>query len=231
MKRLRLFIGLLTFTIGVCIAPPKPSDNRPIIQHAADYGISLNRYSVTRCPLEDMQRPDVSPEKISLPNAKLSPWQLLLSLDGQDITKFDEKSQVKIKKAINSLVRKQSYWEYNWAKPRLFSKMSDEHGQSRYVLIVEWPLSTIPGEATIYAHIFDIEGKLLGTSEFTTGNRKVPVETGVKYMQEIGREILVISMVSVWGGGDDGKQYYALVGGKILLVRLEDACGNLKQNG
>jgi hypothetical protein len=49
-------------------------------------------------------------------------------------------------------------------------------------------------------------------------------------MSEIGREVLEVSSRPVINGRDVAKQYYALIGEKVLLVRLEDGGGNLIRN-
>lgn len=207
MKRftLQLFIALLTFTIGVSIA-------------AFGY-FSPNLFHTAYNPVL-AQNPKSS-------EADTSAWQLLLSFENQDLKKLDQKSRVDLQKAIDNLVGKR---KNELLLPRLISKISNAQGQIIYALVEESPLLTIPGECGIRVHIFSLEGKLLSSSAFTSGWRITLTKMKFKFMSEIGREVLEVSSEPVINGRDVAKQYYALIGGKVLLIRLEDSGGQLIRN-
>ena len=207
MKRftLQLFIALLTFTIGVSIA-------------AFGY-FSPNLFHTAYSPVL-AQNPKSS-------EADTSAWQLLLSFENQDLKKLDQKSRVDLQKAIDNLVGKR---KNELLLPRLVSKISNAQGQIIYALVEESPLLTIPGECGIRVHIFSLEGKLLSSSAFTSGWRITLTEMKFKFMSEIGREVLEVSSEPVINGRDVAKQYYALIGEKVLLIRLEDSGGQLIRN-
>ena len=207
MKRftLRLFIALLTFSIGVSIAA----------------------FGYLHPKLPHAPNPPVLAQNPKPSDANISAWQVLLSFENQDLRKLDQKSRVELQKAIDTLVGKR---ENELLIPRLISKIANAQGQVSYALIEESPLLTIPGECGIRVHVFSLEGKLLNTSAFSSGWRITLTEMQLKYMPEIGREALEVSSKPVINGRDVAKQYYALIGEKALLVRLEDSGGQLIRN-
>ena len=207
MKRfaLRLLIASLTFSIGVSIAAF--GYLHPKLPHAPNAPVLA----------QNSKSSDVN----------ISAWQVLLSFENQDLRKLDQKSRVELQKAINTLVGKR---ENELLIPRLISKIANAQGQISYALIEESPLLTIPGECGIRVHVFSLEGKLLSNSAFSSGWRITLTEMQLKYMPEIGREALEVSSKPVINGRDVAKQYYALIGEKALLVRLEDSGGQLIRN-
>lgn len=212
MKRcLRLFIAVLTFTIGVCIAPPKSSDNPKIIQHIA---ISADLPKMPEKPSLVVQ------EKIKLTSEKLSVWKVLLSLEGQDLTNLEEESEDKLKKIIKPIIERETDYERDFSVPWLFTKLSDARGQVLYVYIEEHPAPYYKGASRLCIYIFDTKGRRLGFSKFPTGRKTNLYEMKVKFLPEVGRDVLVIS---TGFGGSFGKQYYALVEDKVLLIPLEES--------
>lgn len=200
-----LFIALITFIIGVSIAAFWY--RRPNFTPALDNVVLAQ----TPKPLRE----------------NISAWQTLLSFEKQDLKKLDQKSKVELQKIIDTLVGKRNN---ELLIPRLLSKISNARGQIRYALVEESPLLTIPGECGIRVHIFSLEGKLLNSSAFSSGWRITLTEMKLKFMPEIGREVLEVSSEPVINGRDVAKQYYALIGEKILLIRLEDSGGELIRN-
>lgn len=200
-----LFIALITFVIGVSIAAfwYLHPNSTPTLEKS------------------------VLAQSPKLPKANLSAWQMLLSFENQDLKELDQKSKVELQKIIDTLVGKR---KNELLIPRLISKISNAQGQINYALVEESPLLTIPGECGIRVHIFSLEGKLLNSSAFSSGWRITLTEMKLKFMPEIGREVLEVSSEPVINGRDIAKQYYALIGEKILLVRLEDSGGQLIRN-
>ena len=56
-------------------------------------------------------------------------------------------------------------------EPRLFSRVSTFPGERRYVLVEESPLVFLPGDSHLRSAVFDLEGKLLDSSELSAGWR------------------------------------------------------------
>jgi hypothetical protein len=98
------------------------------------------------------------------------------------------------------------------------------------LLIEEYPLLSIPGESRIYVHEFSLEGNLLNSSGFSSGWRIGLTDMEVTHIPEIGRKVLVVNSLPSINGRDVAKQYYALIGEKVTLIRLEDSNGRLIRN-
>lgn len=202
---LRLVVAILTFIIGVSLALfGRPRPNAP--------GVLGN---------------PVSPRSQERSSANIAAWRVLLSLENQDLGELDEESKRELKKAIVALVGPRDDWPLI---PRLVSRISNAEGQTSYALIEESPLLTIPGDSGIRVHLFSLEGKLLGSSAFQSGWRITLTGMKVKYLPELGREVLEVSSRPAIGGRDVARQYYALIGEEMLLVRLEDSDGRLIRN-
>ncbi|MFL6335844.1 MAG: hypothetical protein ACJ754_21250 [Pyrinomonadaceae bacterium] len=114
--------------------------------------------------------------------------------------------------------------------PRLVSKISNAQGQTRYALIVESPLLSIPGESRLQVHIFNTEGHVLSFSNFSSGWRIDVTGVEVEYAPEVKRGVVVVSSQPVINGRDVVKQFYALIGDQVILIRLEDSRGQLVRN-
>ena len=205
---LHLLMALLTFILGVSIA-----------------ALGYLRPTLPGAP----ERP-VSRQSLESPSTNLQAWQVLLSFEGRDLRNLDRESADRLRRAIEALLGNRSAGEHSILSPRLVSKLSNGQGQIRYALIEEYPLLTIPGRSRIYAHVFDGEGGLLSSSDFNGGHRIFLTGMEVTYSPEIGREILVVNSQPAINGADIARQYYALVGEQILLIRLEDSGGRLVRN-
>lgn len=188
-------------------------------------GIGVSFASLRRNVLHDSNKMAVSQERS---NADISAWQLLLTFENQQLGELDQKSSIKLRTAIDTLVGKRE--NELFLKPRLFSKISNAVGQISYALIEESPLLMIPGESGIRIHLFNPEGKLRFSSAFSSGWRIALTEMRVRYRPEIGREVLEVGSHPFINGRDVVKQYYALIGEKVLLVRLENSTGRAIPN-
>jgi hypothetical protein len=161
-------------------------------------------------------------------NADISAWQLLLTFENQQLGELAQKSSIKLQQAIDTLLGKRE--NELFLKPQLFFKISNADGQLRYALIEESPLSVIPGESGIRIHLFNLEGKLLSSSAFSSGWRIALTGMRVRHYPEIGREVLEVGSYPSINGRDVVKQYYALIGEQVLLVRLESSTGRAIPN-
>ena len=210
MKRFgsHLLVALFTWSVGVSMA-----------------ALSSRRPTFRGAPEKPVLR-----QVFEQPSVTSSAWRVLLSFEGRDLRKLDRESAVTLRKAVETLLGGRVDSERAFIFPRLFSKLSDARGQTRYVFIEESPLITVPGRSRIYAHVFDTEGGLLGSSDFNCGHRIFLTEMEVAYAPEVGRELLLVHSRPTINGADIARQFYALVGEKVLLVRLEDSGGRLVRN-
>ena len=89
---------------------------------------------------------------------------------------------------------------------------------------------TIPGNCSLRIFIFSSEGQLLNSIIFPSGYRIELKNIKVVSKPEIGRKVIEVESEPVINGRDITKQYYALIGDKILPIRLEDSRGEIVQN-
>ncbi len=202
---LRPAVALLTFIIGVSIASS-----------------GLLRPNVPRAIGDPALPQNQEPQ-----SASVLAWRILLSFENRDFAGLEQESENKLKRAIRALVGPGDSWPLI---PRLFTKMPNAEGRISYVLIEESPAVVIPGETGLSVHVFSPEGRILSSSAFSSGWRIFLTGMKVKYMPEVGREVLEVSSQPSLNGRDVAKEYYALIGEKLLLVRLEDSAGRLIRN-
>ena len=154
-----------------------------------------------------------------------SAWELLLSLENRDLRKFDALTTTQVQMAIDKLVgRSQNQF------PRLFSKLSTNQEEQRYILIEESPLVTVPGESRLRLSLFTENGILLSSSEFSAGWRIVLSEIRLIQVKGIEGDVLEVESYPMINGADVAKQYYAPVADEMRLIRLEDSSGALISN-
>jgi hypothetical protein len=153
---------------------------------------------------------------------KSAAWQTLLLFENQPLSKLAKPQAEKLQKAIDDLVGKR---ENELLIPRFLTTISDSKGQTRYALIEESPLLTIPGNSGLSIHVFTQDGSLIRSSVFQTGWRIVVTDIRVVYLAQISRKALEVRSEPVINGRDVAKQFYALVNSDVLLVRLEDKAG------
>lgn len=157
----------------------------------------------------------------------LSVWTILLSVQNRDLRKIEGPAKAQLEMAIESLRGKV---ENQFLVARLFSKVSTNNGEQRYVLIEESPLVFIPGDSRLRISLFNPDGELLDSSEFGAGWRIGLTEIRFIQVKDIRGEVLEVESYPGIGGADVARQYYALVGDKMRLIRLEDSNGALTPN-
>jgi hypothetical protein len=159
--------------------------------------------------------------------AAVSPaWPILLSWQDRDLTQIQEPQKSQLKMAIEALRSTRN----QFLEPRLFSRVSTFPGEERYVLVEESPLVYIPGDSRLQISIFYLDGTLLDSSEFGAGWR-ISL-SGIRFtrVNGISGDVLEVKSAPHINGADIGKQYYAVIGDKMRLIRLEDSNGGLIAN-
>lgn len=202
--KLRPFIALLTFIVGVSIVAFWYF--RPKADQTSNFITEQNSNSK--------------------PIVNESAWQKFLSFEHKDLRNLDSEEKDKLQTAIYTLIGKTTETEFL----RLISKVTNDRGRENYLLIGESPLFSIPGNSGLWIKVFDTDGKLLNSMSFDTGWRIELKDIKVKYSKEIQREIIEVGSEPVINGRDVAKQFYALIGKEILLIRLEDSKGNAIRN-
>ena len=163
---------------------------------------------------------------LAMPSAVPTAWPVLLSWQNRDLKHLDGPEKAQLEMAISVL----RATENQFLEPRLFSRVSNSLGEHRYVLVEEQPLVFIPGDSRLQISLFDLDGKLLDSSEFPAGWRIML--SGIKFVhvKDIGGDVLEVESGASINGADVGRQYYALVGDKMRLIRLEDSKRALRPN-
>jgi hypothetical protein len=154
-------------------------------------------------------------------------WQTLISVENQNLSNLDENSTEKVRRAIMKLTT--STVEHCYV-PRLFTKISNYERQQYYILIEESPLVTIPGGSQLCVHLFSLDGKLLNMQAFEAGWRIGLEEVMMANLLEIDRPVLQVNCKPYINGANVAKQYYALIGKKLRLIRLERDTQELAAN-
>ena len=204
MKRIYsgVLIAVLTFFIGLTASVVKNRlDVRPV-------AISLQLVPVKR-------------------EANGTAWQTLIRFKDQDFRALNAQELVVLQESINSLTGGS---ENKFLVPRLFSVVPNSIGDSRYVLVQESPLMFIPGGCGLRIDVFTLDGKLLNSSEFDSGWRISIESMRFKKVSGLRGDVLEVQSRPFINGRYIGRQYYSLVGERMLLIRLEDTNGQLIRN-
>ena len=150
---------------------------------------------------------------------RVSPWQVLLSFENQDLQGLDEEQKRKVEAAVQAITGKRNENILSRFEPALFRLMSNTEGAKRYVLVEEAPLVVIPGHTTLRVHVFDEAGRLLNVQEFNAGNRTSVTSMRIRKTHLTNYQFLIIE-AEYWLVGHPFAQYYALKGDRMEFVHL-----------
>jgi hypothetical protein len=148
-----------------------------------------------------------------------TPWQVLLSFQNQDLYNLSDDRKRALQAAIDSIVGAQNSNERPFF-PRMFLTMVNTNGQTRYVLVREQPLMEVPGEPRVRAHVFDSDGKLLTSDEFSGGWRTSVTDVHVARNSLLRQDALVLDGEYHYGP-HPSHRYYVLVGDRVVLAYSE----------
>ena len=154
-------------------------------------------------------------------------WQVLLSFQNQDLYNLSDERKGILQAAIDSVVGAQNPDERPFF-PRMFRTMVNTNGQMRYVLVREQPLMEIPGEPRVRTHVFDSDGKLLASDEFSGGWRTSVTDVHVARNALLHQDALVLDGEYHYGP-HPAHRYYVLVGDRIVPAYFERN-GELKRD-
>jgi hypothetical protein len=165
--------------------------------------------------------------RLTTPLPRVYAWRMLLLLQNSDLRELDPPQKAQLQLAIDSL---RGTTENKFLFARLFTHLSTNHGEDRYLLVEESPLVTFPGDSRLRTSLFTANGDLVSSSEFGAGWRIALSRIRLAPLNGIGSEMLEVESRQMPNGADVAKQYYALVGDEMRLIRLEDSSGVLVQN-
>jgi hypothetical protein len=146
-------------------------------------------------------------------------WEVLLSFQNQDLKNLPDDSRRAVQQAIDAMVGPRDPHTSPFM-PRIFRTMSNTKGETRYVLVEEVPLMSIPGEARLRMHVFDAAGRLLSGDEFSGGWRTFLSGINVYTNPLLQQDALVVSG-EYWWGEHRSHQYYVLVGNRVVPAYFE----------
>ena len=155
-------------------------------------------------------------------------WKALLEFEGRELAKLDDTESGKLYRAIGILGIKPE--KHLRTCPRLFTTLKNAEGRKQHILVKTRGLFT-PGDSAARLFVFSERGEILNDQPFSTGWR-IAIKSVSKFVEDsTGTEMILIESDPSWGGGDDiYKQFYALMGNSVVLVRLEGPEGGLARN-
>ncbi|MBI3098295.1 MAG: hypothetical protein HYY93_08655 [Planctomycetes bacterium] len=182
-----------------------------------------------------------------------SDWRELLALEGQnlwwlDAAEEETKAQVRslsgkfgpkrrrtvdlLKRYVNPdmVVLPNGGYTRTGPNPWFLWKIEAQGGRTRYLLFEGWPLWSIPGESEARVNLISEEGDRLWESTFETGYRILAGTPTLLRETRLGVPLIEIPSLPQAHGLDIGRQYYALAGDSLALVRLEDTAGHAIRN-
>lgn len=176
-------------------------------------GISAVKF-VTRVrhPLGSTTNTNNTPQPIA--SRRNMPWEVLLSFQNQDLKNLPTDSHRALQQAIDAMVGPQDPHTFP-LRPRMFRTISNTNGRTRYILVKEKPLITIPGESRLRVYVFDTDGKLLSDDEFSGGWRTCVTGMSVERNPLLQQDALIVNG-QYWVGDHTSHQHYVVVGDRIV---------------
>ncbi|HXQ70752.1 MAG TPA: hypothetical protein VN844_09705 [Pyrinomonadaceae bacterium] len=160
---------------------------------------------------------------------QLTPWEVLLSFENQDLEGLSKESRAKVTVAANAVTGQQEVADSHFFIPALFRTISNTAGEKQYILVEDGALTNIPDQSRMRVHLFDANGRILSSDNFGAGWRTVLTGFRVRKVSVLNSEALVVDTDYCFGGSP-GQQYYAVVGNRLMLVYLEQD-GRFEANG
>jgi hypothetical protein len=148
-----------------------------------------------------------------------TPWETLLSFENQDLGNLRPDAARRLQNAIDTMTGPvpPNSWPY---EPRLFRTIGTTKNETRYILVEEQPLISIPGESRLRVHVFDTYGQLLSGAEFSAGYRTILTGMSIRKISTFEHDALIVHGEYCLGG-HPSHQYYVLVGTQLILAYLE----------
>ena len=146
---------------------------------------------------------------------------------GKDLSKLDATATEQLLVTITKLLPNRTYREYFDFRPWHVWEFPNG-GQPLVVLFEVDNTRPHPGQTGIRITVFDASGNIQSETAFGTGHRSYM--SGVTLQNLIKGEDPIIVLETGGLGGPDSKQYYARIGGRFDLVRLENTEGTATRN-
>jgi hypothetical protein len=163
-------------------------------------------------------------------DARRDAWRRLLAFEGQDLWKLEGEPREAVAALANRLVpdgKEPGSFGYDFFRPRLFERIETADGP-RLVLLVSPTLLIMPGQQWHRLHLFDEAGSLRGSSDFSSGWRTYVNEVQITARGGVKAPLLKMSVSGYPQRA--AAEYYALLGDRAVLVRLEGRDGKPVRN-
>jgi len=161
-------------------------------------------------------------------------WAELLKFEGKELDKLEGDAAGAVVKLANRLLpdrKDPEDFAVRVRKPRLLARVKTGAG-ARGVLLDSQFLCISPGQTWHYIYFFDESGKMLGSSHFSAGWRVCP--SGARLTTRAGLDAPLLKMegdgLGSFAFAPGVVAYYALLGERAVLVRLEDGRGKVLRN-
>ena len=167
------------------------------------------------------------------PKPENETWKALLYYGEADLWKLDKEDSNKIRALVDKILptgKNSKSLESNFWRPWFLWRVSFSSEQSIYVLLEGQQIVTIPGQSEARVHFLSADGNHIRTSEFSTGWRIALKDARIIRKTAVGYPMIEISTQPDINGREIHRQYYALKGTEIFLVRLETAEGKIVRN-
>ena len=103
-------------------------------------------------------------------------------------------------------------------------------GQAQYIFLLGESLVLIPGGSSVCVQTFDGSAKRINSWSFQTGWRIALTGASIQYSNEIASDLIAIHTVPIVNGLNIAKEYFAIGGNRLRLIRLENDKGEPVQN-
>jgi hypothetical protein len=107
---------------------------------------------------------------------------------------------------------------------------TNSDGRTRYVVLLGERLAIIPGNSSACVQLFDSKARRINSWSFQTGHRLDLIDASIEYSSNLASDLIVIHTVPFINGLNVAKEYFAISGDRLRLVRMENDNGVLVQN-
>jgi hypothetical protein len=163
---------------------------------------------------------------------------------GQDLSQLDKEQAAEFWRAFRTLTGDKPEEKKTFGSFQPWSVSRFRSGKGAWIFVEVYPGYAIPDVSGVRVHVFDKQWKRIAKSEFPTGYRFFLQQATVKSDEALGQDLLVVKVTSAgpflvrpdgtekpaFEQGDFQRQYYALTGDRMALVRLEDNEKKLVRN-
>jgi hypothetical protein len=153
---------------------------------------------------------------------KVSAWNEFTAFAGKEFQEMDAESRQRLFQLVEIILpQSASNHINNMVAPKLLHKFESE-GKIRYVLFSARGLFIIPGDSRGQAYIFDEQGKLLWTNNFSLGWRDEFLSAHL--LKENPLKTFLIQVATSYA-----TQFYTVIDDELVLVRLQNKNDNRNQ--